>query len=179
MTREEFELRRLKEDRALYRWLVPIYVMILLAFVAMSIAAFFMGKAPISLGGALIILSLALRVPAILQHKTDTVDAVAEYEAYLANPERDESMLSESTLYALRTTPHSAKELKQQWLAYGILSMVLIGSFVFLLTVVWDEPALLAVCSSLLVMGIIMAWLTVGAFRSWKIAVSLERLDNE
>ena len=100
MTREEFELRRLKEDRALYRWLVPIYVMILLAFVAMSIAAFFMGKAPISLGGALIILSLALRVPAILQHKTDTVDAVAEYEAYLANPERDESMLSESTLTA-------------------------------------------------------------------------------
>ena len=177
MTREEFELRRLKEDRALYRWLVPIYVMILLAFVAMSIAAFFMGKAPISLGGGLIILSLALRVPAILQHKTDTVDAVAEYEAYLANPERDESMLSESTLYALRTTPHSAKELKQQWLAYG--TVVLIGSFVFLLTVVWDEPALLAVCSSLLVMGIIMAWLTVGAFRSWKIAVSLEQLDNE
>jgi hypothetical protein len=136
MTREEFELRRLKEDRALYPRLVPIYVMILLAFVAMSIAAFFMGKAPISLGGALIILSLALRVPAILQHKTDTVDAVAEYEAYLANPERDESMLSESTLYALRTTPHSAKELKQQWLAYGILSVVLIGSFVFLLNVV-------------------------------------------
>lgn len=179
MTREEFELRRLKEDRALYHWLVPIYVAILVAFVVMSIAGFFMGKAPISLGGGLIILSLALRVPSILQHKDDTVDAVAEYEAYLANPERDESMLSETTLYALRTTPHSAKELKQQWLAYGILSVVLIGSFVFLLTVVWEEPVLLAVCSSLLVMGVIMAWLAVGAFRSWKIAVSLEQLDNE
>ncbi|MDO5120285.1 MAG: hypothetical protein Q4D48_09390, partial [Coriobacteriales bacterium] len=105
MTREEFELRRLKEDRALYRWLVPIYVTILVAFIALSIAGFFMGKAPISLAGGLIILSLALRTPGILQHKEDTVDAVAEYEAYLANPNRDESMLSETTLHALRTTP--------------------------------------------------------------------------
>ena len=174
MTKEEFTLKRLKEDSTLYRWLFPIYVAIIVAFIAMSIAGFVMGKQPISLGGGLIMLSIALAAPSIMQHRFDAASAVEEYEAFLADPDRDETTLSETTLRAIRTTPLSSKELLQQWVAYGIIGVLLIGCFVFLFIVIREEPILLLVCSVLPVMGVILLFLAVRAYQSWKIAKSFE-----
>jgi len=179
MTKEEFTLRQLKSDRKLYRWLVPIYIGVLVAFLILDVVAFFKKGPSISLGGGLILLSIALRTPSIMQMRDDADIAATEYEAYLNDPDHDESLLSETTYRAINAAPVAVKTLLAQWIAYGVVAFFLYAGFaacVYITFLFEDGNVVLLLVSSLfLVMAIPLSILAIRAYGSWKIAKTLEQ----
>ena len=173
MTKDEFILKRLEEDQKLYSVLFWVYLATLAAFLIMCVIGFFMGKAPMSLGGVLIIASVALSAPNIMHMRDDDEVAVKEYRAYLESPDRDESQLSEATMRALRTLQTSSKSLLGMAVAYGIVAlMMVIGGFIIVFVASGEVGLIIAGCI-LLVMAIILGMLSFRAFGSHRIAKEL------
>lgn len=89
---------------------------------------------------------------------------------------------SAATADVISESRKTKKELRQQWIAYGILSIVLLGFgifFVILLMSGFRDEMLFVICGTvLLVGGILLSSLTVKAFREWIVARRLEVLEQ-
>lgn len=89
---------------------------------------------------------------------------------------------SATTADVISESRKTKKELRQQWIAYGILSIVLLGFGIFFVVLLMSDfrgETLFVICGTvLLVGGILLSSLTVKAFREWIVARRLEALER-
>ena len=172
MTRDEVLYQQIKDARGLYLGLAIVYGLATLAAIVMAIICPFVGKAMaiIELAG----FAIGLGTSAYLswgQYK-DYVNALDEIGP-------DPTGVDTCKTYSLKTARTianarlSEKDLFQQWIAYGILTLTLLGfgalSLAFCFFDSFDsEMLLLGVGALLLAGGALLAFLTVKAFHSWR-----------
>ncbi|MDO4538097.1 MAG: hypothetical protein Q4B54_08035 [Coriobacteriales bacterium] len=172
MTRDEFNLQRLKDDAATNRRVYPILVFCLVGFVILSILAFLTGRTPAGIGSTLVMSTIALRIPLMKQQLAVFDDAIREYEAHIEDPTIP---LSERTKAAVATSNFPAVELLKGWIALAITALVLIGAGIFLGVVSEGEDTLLIVCGvGCVIGGIIVFFPAMRMYRSWKVSKALE-----
>lgn len=129
MTRNEFIIKRLKSDAQVYRVTVPILIGCVVLAVVLSVVGLVMGKGVISLGPALLMISIALQIPSFMRLRDDYARAAEQFEAYVADPSVE---LSERTENLIDKVTHGGKDLKGQTICYLLLGVMLVGMGIFL-----------------------------------------------
>ena len=180
ITRDEVLYQQIKDARGLYRGLTITYALATLAAIVMGVICPFVGKAGalIELVGFAIGLGISCRL---------SWEQYREYAAALEEIGPDPTGVdtcqtySISTANAIATARLSEKDLRQQWIAYGILALVLLGFGVFLLALYFlddftSELLLLGCGALLLAGGALLTFLTVKAFHGWRM---VRRLPEE
>ena len=171
ITRDEVLYQQIKDARGLYRGLTITYALATLAAIVMGVICPFVGKA-----GALIELvgfALGLGISCRLSW-----EQYREYAAALEEIGPDPTGVdtcqtySISTANAIATARLSEKDLRQQWIAYGILALVMIGLGVFLLALYFTDDytsdlVLLISGGVLFAGGALITFLAVKAFHGW------------
>ena len=172
MTRDEFNLQRLKDDAATNRRVYPILVACVIGFTAFTVLSFVTGRNAIGVGSTLVMSSIALRLPIMKQRLNGYDDAIREYEAHVADPSVP---LSEATEAAIATSNFPAKELLKGWIALAVTALALVGTGILFAVLSEGEDTLLIVCSvGTIIGGIIVAFPAMRMYRSWKTSVALE-----
>lgn len=133
MTKDEFIVRRLHNEATVYRITVPILIACVVAAVVMSIIGLATGRGVMSLGPALIMTSIALQIPSMIQKRKAYRAAEQEYAAYVANPAQGLSDGTRSLVNRLESS--STKDLRQLVVAYGLIGAMLLGMGIFLFSV--------------------------------------------
>lgn len=145
--RDKALYQQIKDARGLYRGLAIVYLLILVACVIMAIACVITRK----LHGILPLVGFASGAwfSASLAHirYKDYASALEEIGPDPAGLDTCETY-SETTAYAIETARMTKKELLQQWIAYSILTLTLLGMGALLLTfyAIWDLEK--SICSS-------------------------------
>ena len=89
---------------------------------------------------------------------------------------------SKSTAWVIGSSRLTKKELRQQWIAYGIIAIVMLFFAVFFFAMAFssysDESLFVFCCAFMLGGGILLSSLTIRAFREWLIARRLEALEE-
>lgn len=171
MTREEFVLQRMREDYDMYKKICVIDVVCVVGFIALLIAGLAFGKIEFNIGSVLIMIAIALQLPAMFKMRDSYGAALKELETLAADPT---FTLSDSTYQAVESLVQSSSQLRQQLIAYGILTVVLAAGAVVVLLIAGEEPVLIAAGAALVVMAVALGFLTIRAYRSLKVAKELE-----
>ena len=89
---------------------------------------------------------------------------------------------SRTTAGVIAGSRKTKKELRQLWIAYGVLTVTLLGFglfFAFMLMTEFQGETIFVICGTvLLVGGILLLSLTVKAFREWLVMRRLEALEQ-
>lgn len=170
-TRDEVLYQQLKDARGLYRGLAITYALATLAAIVMGVICPFVGKAEgiIDLAGFAIGLGTACYLS-----RGQYRDYAAAIEEIGPDPTGVDTCKTYSlaTANAIAMARLSEKDLRQQWIAYGILALVMIGFGVFLLALYFthdytSELLLLGSGAALLAGGALISFLAVKAFHGW------------
>lgn len=172
MTRDEVLYQQIEDARGLYHGLAIVYALATLAAIIMGIICPFVGKA-----GAIIQLAgfaIGLGTSCYLswsQYK-DYANALEEIGPDPTGVDTCRTY-SKETAEAIALARLSEKDLFQQWIAYGILTITLLGFGIFLLALYFlddftSEMVLLGCGGLLLAGGALLAFLTVKAFHGWR-----------
>lgn len=179
MTRDEFLYRQLKENRSLYLGLAIVYA---LAAVAAIVLAFFAFRKD-GLGGALVFICAGL---GLLASGYGSLSQCRSYAAALDEIGPDPTGVDTCQTYSLTTakliagTRMSAKQFLQQFIAYGVVCLMLFAGGIFLIALgITDfngsERTMLLGLGILLVFGgVLLGILTMKALRNWRGAKSLD-----
>lgn len=179
--RDKALYQQIKDARGLYRGLAIVYLLILVACVIMAIACVITRK----LHGILPLVGFASGAwfSASLAHIRckDYASALEEIGPDPAGLDTCETY-SETTAYAIETARMTKKELLQQWIAYSILTLTLLGMGALLLTfcAIWDlekEYLLLGVGVGMVAGGLVLASLTAKAFHGWLVLRRIEKYE--
>lgn len=171
MTRDEFALMRMRQDYDLYKKLCVVDVIVVVAFIVMFAIMVVTGRVGIKLGNALIILAIALQLPAMFKTRDSYGAALGELEAAAVNPE---APISEATYRAVENLITDSRQLRQQVIAYSILTVVIMIGTVVILMFAEGEPVLIGAGAILGAMGVGLGVLAFQAYRSLKVARELE-----
>lgn len=169
--RDEVLYQQLKDARGLYRGLTIVYALAALAAVVMGVVCLFVGKA-----GAIIELAgfaIGLGTSAYFSwgECKDYVDALEEIGPDPAGVDTCKTY-SQSTARTIAGARLSEKDLRQQWIAYGIIALTMLGFGIFLLALFFlddysEAMVLLGSGAFLLAGGALLAFLTIKAFHGW------------
>ena len=178
--RDEVLFQQIKDARGLYRGLAVVYGLATLAAIIMAIVCPFVGKAK----GLLVLIGFALGLGASCHLSwSQYKDYAAAIEEIGPDPTGVDTCrtYSQATARAIASARLSEKQLRQQWIAYGILALVLLGFGVFLLALYFlddftSEILLLGCGALLLAGGALLTFLTVKAFHGWRM---VRRLPEE
>ncbi len=133
MTKNEFIAKRLHDEYKTSSITIPILIVCVVAAAGLSIFALVTGKAPMSLGPALIMISIALQIPAMIQQKKTYELASRELAARETDPNAPLSVTTENLID--RYEHRSEKELKQMAIAYSCVGLMLLAMGGFLLAI--------------------------------------------
>ena len=171
MTKDEFVLKRMQDDAKLYTVICVIDVIVVVAFLAMFAFALMTGRATAKPGAILIILAVALQLPAMFSTRDSYVASARELEAAATDPD---APVSEKTYAAVSNLVLAPTQLRQQVIAYGILCpFLLVGGAVIVLISegIW---ILVGAGMIMLLMGVALAFLAYRAYRDLKVAKAFE-----
>ncbi|MBO4364985.1 MAG: hypothetical protein J5804_01675 [Eggerthellaceae bacterium] len=171
VTRDEVLYQQIKGARGLYRGLAVTYALATLAAIVMGVICPFVGKTE----GILELAGFAIGLG------TSCYLSWGQYKDYASAIEEigpDPTGVDTCKTYSLATARAiamarlTAKELFQQWIAYSILALVMIGFGVFLLALYFmddftSELLLLGCGALLLAGGALITFLAVKAFHGW------------
>lgn len=179
MTRDEVLYQQLKDARGLYRGLVVVYGLATLAAIVMAIICPFVGKASAIIELAGFVLGLG----------TSTYLSWGQYKDYESALDEigpDPTGVDTCKTYSPQTARTiayarlSEKDLFQQWIAYSLLTLTLLGFGALLLALCFFDSfgldmLLLGVGAFLLAGGALLAFLTAKSFHGWR---SVRRLSK-
>ncbi|MBR2684315.1 MAG: hypothetical protein IKE22_13740 [Atopobiaceae bacterium] len=171
MTREEFVLQRMREDYDMYKKICVIDVVCVVGFIALFVAGLVFGKLEFHIGNILIMIAVALQLPAMFKMRDSYGAALKELEILAADPTYT---LSDSTYQAIESLVQSSSQLRQQVIAYSIITVALAAGAVVVLLIAGDEPVLIAAGIALVVMAVVLGFLSIRAYRALKVAKELE-----
>lgn len=183
MTRNEFIAQRIKAEGKAYRITVPLLIVCVVAAVVLSVVGLVMGKGAMSLGPALIMISIALQIPSMIKLRDACTVAEQEFDAYLKDPSAPLSATTENLID--RFESRGAKELQQQFIAYLAMGIMLLGLGIFLFVILRvvdsDFNLLLNVILPGLMAagGVFLCLLAFKAGRDLKTARALESMESE
>ncbi|MBQ6395227.1 MAG: hypothetical protein IJH87_02645 [Atopobiaceae bacterium] len=174
MTKAEITLRRVKDERNVYRACVPILIAVGMLFIALSVSIIIDGGSlPNPLGPGLIMLSIALRIPSIIRLRDAYTKAADEIEAYLANPT---SPISDETEELVERIGGDAKTLIYQAIAYGFTALMLIAAGIFILFIDEEHWLFPVLGTGTVIGGFFMGVLAAKAWFNWRAMRDLERM---
>ena len=183
MTRDEVLYQQIKDAKGLYRGLAITYALAALAAAIMAIICPFVGKA----GGLIELLGFTLGVGTSAWLSWDEHK---DYDNALKEIGPDPTGVDTCKTYSLETARAisaarlSEKDLFQQWIAYSILALTLLGFGVFLLALYFtdsftSEMLLLGCGAGLFAGGAILAFLAIKAFHGWRVVRHLSKCSDE
>ena len=175
MTKVEIILRRIKDERNVYRVCIPILIAVVMLFIALSISIIIDGGSlPNPLGPGLIMLSIALRIPSIIQLRDAYTRAVDDIETHLANPAIP---ISDETEELVERIGGDSKTLIAQTIAYGFTALMLIAGGIIVMLVIEEEHWFFPVLGAGTVIGgFLMGVLAAKAWFNWRAMRDLERM---
>ena len=169
MTREEFILTRLYDERRMYRVLFFVCLVASLATVVMAVAMIVTGGiaealSAIGVGAGVFASSLGFNASAnslshVLQEVESDVEGLEFIEDYTV-----------STATAIQKLMLPAKTYFQQFIAYTACSVPMIAGGIVIVVFVWDEKALVALGLLLLLGGMLVGVLAFKSIRNWRAA---------
>lgn len=171
MTRDEFLYRQIEGNRSLYRGIAFVYGAAAIGAVVMGIAALVVGRpaglfALLAMGGGMVGSAIA----SWSEHKTyaDALDEIGPSPVGVDT----RRTYSQRTAEAIALSRMSAKELMQQWIAYGIIALSMIAGGVFLVVVMLDmEETIFALLGAgLAAGGAVLLFMSIKSFRNWQVA---------
>ena len=177
--RDEVLYQQIKDARGLYRGLTVVYALVALAAVVMGIICPFVGKTEGLLG--LVGFMVGAGGAAYLswcQYK-DYADALEEIGPDPAGVDTCRTY-SRQTAETIALARMSAKELRQQWIGYGLIALTLLafGGLLlafYLMDSQSGELLFLGVGGAMLAGGALMTYLTVKAFHGWLVVRRLPK----
>lgn len=182
MTRDEVLYQQIEDARGLYRGLAIVYALATLAAIVMAVVCLFIGKALaiIQLAG----FAIGLGTSAYLswgQYK-DYVDALDEIGPDPTGVDTCRTY-SPKTARTIAGARLSEKDLLQQWIAYGIIALSMLGFGILLLAFFffddYSSEMVLLICGAfLLAGGALLAFLTVKAFHGWRVVRHLSKCEE-
>jgi len=178
--RDEVLYQQIKDARSLYRGLAVVYALATLAAIVMGVICPFVGKAKalIQLAG----FALGLGASAYLSW-----DQYKDYDSALEEIGPDPTGVDTYQMYSMRTARAIAsarlsdKDLFQQWIAYSIIALSMLGLGVLLLGLSFSDfsidELLLGVGAFLLAGGALLAFMAAKAFHGWRVVRRLSKLQ--
>ena len=182
ITRDVVLYQQVKDATGLYRGLAIVYALATLAAIVMGIACPIVGKPE----GILALLGFAVGLGSSayfswLQYK----DYVSALEEIGPDPTGVDTCrtYSKKTAMTIAGARLSEKELFQQWIAYGILTVTLLGFGAlclgfYIFEDFTKEYLLLGTGALLLAGGALLGFLTVKAFHGWRLVRRLSEFDE-
>ena len=148
----------------------------------MGIACLFVGKALAIIQLAGFAIGLGMSAYFSWSQYKDYVDALEEIGPDPAGVDTCKTY-SQRTAKTIAGARLSKKDLRQQWIAYSILALVMLGFGIFLLALFFlddfsQEMVLLGSGAFLLAGGSLIAFLAVKAFHGWLTVRRLEKCDE-
>lgn len=167
-TRNEFIAKRLRDEVRVYTITIPLLITCVVAAVVLTIVAIAMGKNPMSLGAALIMISIGLQLPVMIQHRKACQVAEQEFEAYAHNPNAQLSVATENLID--RFESRSISELRQVVIAFSLVGVMLIamGIFLFVILGTMSEGNIFLEVILPVLMGGGGAFVCMLAFNAWR-----------
>lgn len=179
MTRGEFLLQRLKDECGMYKVLTIVCGISVIACVVMAVAAFIIGK----LDGTIVFCTWVVFFVGYYRFTKSRWDGLAEALDEVGNDpvgivERHD--MSGSTALTIVELERPLKEYRQLSIAYGICAvmMLVLGTFLLVITISDHEVALSAVASLMVVWGVWLSVLTYQAIRNLRAAKQLGSLSE-
>lgn len=171
MTKDEFVLKRMRDDANLYKILCILDVCVVVAFLALYAFALMTGRATTQPGGILIILAVALQLPAMFNTRDRYAAAARELEVAAVD---SNAPVSDETYAAVERLVIAPKQLRQQLIAYGIMCPLLLAGAAVIIYV--SEGVVILVSSGVIMglMGVALGILAYRAYRDLKVAKELE-----
>ena len=179
-SRDEVLYQQIKDARSLYRGLAVVYALATLAAIVMGVVCPFVGKAYalIELAG----FALGLGGSAYLSW-TQYKDYANALEEIGPDPTGVDTCKTYSirTARAIASARLSEKDLFQQWIAYSILALSMLGLGALLLGLSFGvfgiDELLLGVGAFLLAGGALISFLAAKAFHGWRVVRRLSKLQ--
>ena len=171
ITRDEVLYQQIKDARSLYRGLTVTYALAAAAAIVMGVICPFVGKAQGLIMLALFAIGLGTSARISWSQYKDYENALEEIGPDPTGVDTCKTY-SRSTAYAIAHARLSEKDLFQQWIAYGILAITMLGFGLFLLVLFLtdeysQELVLLISGGALLAGGALIAFLAIKAFHGW------------
>ena len=182
MTKNEFIAKRLHDEARVRRVSIPILIGCVAAAVVMSVFGLATGKGVMSVGPALIMASIALRIPVMINERKEYEAAERELVAHAADPA---TALSASTRALIdHFERRSASELKQQTIAYLLMGIMLLGLGIFLFVLLnsgdfRENNVFLELVLPVIMAGggLFVCFLGINAWRGYKMARDLQSFE--
>ena len=175
MTRDEFLYQQIKGNRSLYRGLAFVYGAAAVAAFIMAIAALVIGRPD----GSIILLfmggGMVVSASASWSERKTYADALDEIGPNPVGVDTRRTY-SQRTAKAIAASRMSAKEFLQQWIAYGILALTMIGMGTFLVAIMieMEETVYALLGAGLAGGGSVLLFMSIKAFRNWRVAKYFE-----
>ncbi|MBR0405823.1 MAG: hypothetical protein IJI68_11610 [Eggerthellaceae bacterium] len=172
MTRDEVLYQQIEDARGLYHGLAIVYALAALAAIIMGVICPFVGKGWAILQLAGFAIGLGLSAGMSWSEYKDYVSALEEIGPDPTGVDTCKTY-SRKTALTIAGARLSEKQLFQQWIAYGIITVMMLGFGIFLLALYFfddftSEMVLIISGGLLLAGGALLAFLTMKAFHGWR-----------